>query len=99
MHQKVYNFNSQKKLAIPSKLKIYSAKFPRKIFGKSAGEKKRNLPSVLRSAKNVDSVQIHLHEDGTINIYSRNQEDNTTKYPDIINRLTSASKNICFVLL
>lgn len=34
--------------------------------------------------------QIHLKEDGTVNIYSRNQENNTTKYPDIISRLKNA---------
>jgi len=34
-----------------------------------------------------ERAQVHLHEDGTVNIYSRNQEDNTTKFPDITKRL------------
>ena len=34
-----------------------------------------------------ERAQIHLHEDGTVNIFSRNQENNTSKYPDIISRL------------
>ncbi|KAK9503584.1 hypothetical protein O3M35_010113 [Rhynocoris fuscipes] len=37
-----------------------------------------------------ERAQIHLAEDGKISIYSRNQENNTTKYPDIISRLKSA---------
>ncbi|CAH0391028.1 unnamed protein product [Bemisia tabaci] len=37
-----------------------------------------------------ERAQIHLQEDGKISIYSRNQENNTSKYPDIISRLKAA---------
>ena len=36
------------------------------------------------------SAQIHVLEDGKIHIYSRNSEDNTSKYPDIIARMPHA---------
>ncbi|RZF36590.1 hypothetical protein LSTR_LSTR010701 [Laodelphax striatellus] len=34
-----------------------------------------------------ERAQLHLSENGKINIYSRNLEDNTSKYPDIISRV------------
>ncbi|XP_071797865.1 DNA ligase 1-like [Asterias amurensis] len=37
-----------------------------------------------------ERAQIHLLDNGEIHIYSRNQENNTSKYPDIIKRLPSA---------
>lgn len=34
-----------------------------------------------------ERAQIHIGESGDVSIYSRNQENNTSKYPDVINRL------------
>ena len=34
-------------------------------------------------------IQLHMRDGGEINIYSRNQENNTSKYPDIISRVPS----------
>ncbi|XP_015114979.1 DNA ligase 1 [Diachasma alloeum] len=39
-----------------------------------------------------ERAQIHVDESGVVSIYSRNQENNTSKYPDIIGRLKSAVK-------
>lgn len=36
-----------------------------------------------------ERAQIHFLEDGDIRIYSRNQENNTSKYPDIVSRFRS----------
>ncbi|XP_018325422.1 DNA ligase 1 isoform X2 [Agrilus planipennis] len=34
-----------------------------------------------------ERAQVHLSDNGDVFIYSRNQENNTTKYPDIVSRL------------
>ncbi|XP_074648224.1 DNA ligase 1-like isoform X2 [Tubulanus polymorphus] len=39
-----------------------------------------------------ERAQIHLLEDGKVHIYSRNSEDNTSKYPDIIARIPNVLK-------
>ncbi|ELT99220.1 hypothetical protein CAPTEDRAFT_157358 [Capitella teleta] len=39
-----------------------------------------------------ERAQIHICDDGSINVYSRNSEDNTSKYPDIISRMPTVTK-------
>ncbi|XP_044737584.1 DNA ligase 1 [Chrysoperla carnea] len=40
-----------------------------------------------------ERAQIHISEDGKVSIFSRNQENNTTKYPDIISRIPLCKKD------
>nr|XP_009858016.1 DNA ligase 1-like [Ciona intestinalis] len=40
-----------------------------------------------------ERAQIHLLEGGEVRIYSRNQENNTSKYPDIISRVPAMLKD------
>ena len=37
-----------------------------------------------------ERAQIHMLEDGTMNVYSRNSENNTAKYPDVMRNMKSA---------
>ena len=39
-----------------------------------------------------ERAQIHLCDGGDVHVYSRNSEDNTSKYPDIISRMPSVTK-------
>ncbi|XP_062993642.1 DNA ligase 1 [Elgaria multicarinata webbii] len=41
-----------------------------------------------------ERAQIHILENGEVHIYSRNQENNTTKYPDIVSRIPKMKKSI-----
>ncbi|KAK7163555.1 hypothetical protein R3I93_007567 [Phoxinus phoxinus] len=39
-----------------------------------------------------ERAQIHILENGDVRVFSRNQEDNTSKYPDIISRIPQVKK-------
>ena len=39
-----------------------------------------------------ERAQVHFTDDGGVHVYSRNLEDNTTKYPDIKQNLPKAMK-------
>ncbi|XP_025067816.1 DNA ligase 1 isoform X3 [Alligator sinensis] len=40
-----------------------------------------------------ERAQIHILENGDVYIYSRNQENNTSKYPDIVSRIPKVKKD------
>uniref|UniRef100_A0AAV2JQM9 DNA ligase n=1 Tax=Knipowitschia caucasica TaxID=637954 RepID=A0AAV2JQM9_KNICA len=39
-----------------------------------------------------ERAQIHILQNGDVRVFSRNQEDNTSKYPDIISRIPTVKK-------
>jgi DNA ligase 1 len=40
-----------------------------------------------------ERAQVHLKSDGSVNIFSRNSEDNTLKYPDLMDVIRSGALN------
>ena len=46
-----------------------------------------------------ERAQIHVLEGGKVHIYSRNSENNTSKYPDIIARMPKVCVCVCVCVL
>lgn len=59
-----------------------------------------NIPFTCEYKYDGERAQIHRLPDGTIQVYSRNLEDNTTKYPDIVAKLPHAlqASTVSFIL-
>ncbi|VEL20612.1 unnamed protein product [Protopolystoma xenopodis] len=55
------------------------------------------LNIVLVYTRTDECLQIHVLPDGSIRVYSRNQENNTSKFPDIVNTLIPAALKIAFL--
>lgn len=59
-----------------------------------------NIPFTCEYKYDGERAQIHRLPDGSMQVYSRNLEDNTTKYPDIIAKLPHAlqATTVSFIL-
>lgn len=64
---------------------------PGSVCSQSSSGTSRGLPDSINGPSSP-VLQIHILESGEVRVFSRNQEDNTSKYPDIISRIPKVSE-------
>lgn len=68
---------------------------PHISFGPGRLTGRRTLPRLLVRRYDGQRAQIHLLPDRTVRIFSRNCDDNTAKFPDVIETVKQAARGGC----